>query len=124
MTKHDEARECVNEQTNSSRKTLQQYIDEAEATEKELERLNEVVIPKIKAHKFDEGVKVEKELEELKKKEIPMKALHDENYHYFTCPKCGIDWGYTCEVEEHKYCGNCGQRLEFDTEDWEEEDEE
>lgn len=92
--------------------------------EAELERLNEFVIPKIKAHKFDEWVKVEKELEELKKKEIPMKALHDENYHYFTCPKCGIDWGYTCEVEEHKYCGNCGQRLEFDTEDWEEEDEE
>jgi ferritin len=34
MTKHEEAREMVKEQTNSSRKWLQQYIDETEESEK------------------------------------------------------------------------------------------
>jgi transcription elongation factor Elf1 len=67
---------------------------------------------------------LEAELAELKKKEVPMEAFYDENYHYFTCPKCGIDWGYTCEVDEHKYCGNCGQRLEFREEEYDDEVEE
>jgi len=39
MSKHEEARLNIDEQTNSSRKALHQYVDECEATEKELEEL-------------------------------------------------------------------------------------
>jgi len=55
---------------------------------------------------------LEAELAELKKKEVPMEAFYD------------VDWGYTCEVDEHKYCGNCGQRLEFREEEYDDEVEE
>ncbi|NCU41491.1 MAG: hypothetical protein EOM19_02065, partial [Candidatus Moranbacteria bacterium] len=48
---------------------------------------------------FEEIEQALKELqelkEELKKREVPMRADNDENYHYFTCPKCGVDWGYS-----------------------------
>ncbi len=52
------------------------------------------------------------------KKQTPKKVKDiDDNYSYFEC-SCGFTVGYMNDFREHKYCLDCGQKL-----DWEEENE-
>lgn len=48
------------------------------------------------------------------KKEIPLAAHTDEEMGYFICPTCDMAVGYANEKEEHNYCLNCGQRINWD----------
>ena len=47
-------------------------------------------------------------------REIPQKPKEiDEDYSYFVCPICDFTIGYSDEKETHKYCLNCGQRIDW-----------
>ncbi|MGI5927803.1 MAG: hypothetical protein ACOX8A_11630 [Thermacetogeniaceae bacterium] len=47
-------------------------------------------------------------------REIPQKPKEiDEDYSYFVCPICDFTVGYSDEKETHKYCLNCGQRIDW-----------
>lgn len=38
----------------------------------------------------------------------------DEEYHYFKCPSCGMSIYASDDLESHKFCLNCGQRLKWE----------
>ena len=48
------------------------------------------------------------------KKQTPKKVKDiDDNYSYFEC-SCGFTVGYMNDFREHKYCLNCGQKLDWE----------
>ena len=48
-------------------------------------------------------------------KQIPKKPYYlDEEHSYFECEDCGNAIYYSSEKEEHNYCLNCGQKLDWD----------
>ena len=38
----------------------------------------------------------------------------DEYFGYFECPNCGMAIYASDELESHKYCLNCGQKLKWE----------
>lgn len=51
---------------------------------------------------------------EALEKQVPRKPIEvDEDLGYFVCGNCNFTVGYTNEKEEHKYCLNCGQKLDW-----------
>ena len=61
---------------------------------------------------------VEELREEVERKKAKEPIDYDEDLGYFKCPSCGCVI-MADEFLEHKYCLNCGQKLE-----WEESEEE
>lgn len=74
-------------------------------------------------------MRAEKENKELKAelakatlKQTPMKPLCNDK-HYYDCPKCHEDIGltdddiYIYDMTPPKYCDNCGQALDWGSED-------
>lgn len=37
----------------------------------------------------------------------------DVNHGYFVCQVCGFTVGYTDDYKSHKYCLNCGQKMDW-----------
>lgn len=47
-------------------------------------------------------------------KQVPRRPKNiDEDYSYFDCPRCDFVVGYADDKETHKYCLNCGQKLDW-----------
>lgn len=47
-------------------------------------------------------------------KDLPLKPKElDTDCGYFVCPVCDFTVGYTDEYKTHKYCLNCGQKLNW-----------
>ena len=55
-------------------------------------------------------------LREALEKQIPRTALLDEDSSYFVCGNCKSGINYTSDKIDHRYCLNCGQRLDWG--DW------
>lgn len=48
-------------------------------------------------------------------KQIPKKPLEtDYDYGYFICSSCSNSIGFNDSASDHKYCLNCGQKLEWE----------
>ena len=60
------------------------------------------------------------ECREAVEKQKPMKPEEtDYNYNYYKCPVCGVCIFSEDDIDNHRYCLNCGQKIE-----WEESEEE
>lgn len=47
-------------------------------------------------------------------KQMPKKPAVEDEMGYFICPTCDIVVGYTNDREEHNYCFNCGQKIDWE----------
>ena len=53
-------------------------------------------------------------LKELVERGTPKKPkIFCDDYRYFECPSCGMTIGFMNEREEHHYCLNCGQAIDW-----------
>ena len=51
-------------------------------------------------------------------KQVPTKPREiDMEYNYFVCDRCGEGIYFSDEFKSHKYCLNCGQKLDWSDED-------
>jgi len=55
---------------------------------------------------------IEAETSVLKGLPIKPKEL-DTDHGYFVCQVCGFTVGYCEEYKDHRYCMNCGQRIDW-----------
>lgn len=54
------------------------------------------------------------ECQEAVEKQKPKKPKElDAEYGYFICDNCGGAIAYTDDFKSHKYCLNCGQKIDF-----------
>lgn len=54
------------------------------------------------------------ECREAVEKQKPKKPKElDAEYGYFICDNCGGAIAYTDDFKSHKYCLNCGQKIDF-----------
>lgn len=52
---------------------------------------------------------------ELKERDTAKASTEvDEYFGYFECPNCGMAIYASDRLESHKYCLNCGQKLEWE----------
>jgi hypothetical protein len=58
MTKHDEARDWVYEQTNGSRRDLRKYINEYEQLEKDVQELMRLIVGNYDMEKLEDDMKI------------------------------------------------------------------
>ena len=61
---------------------------------------------------------VEECLEAVEKQEPKKPEVSDSDFDYYKCPVCGAYIWATDNINEHNYCLNCGQAI-----DWEESEE-
>ena len=55
-----------------------------------------------------------KDLEIALEKQVPRKVKElDDEYGYFICSNCDKVIAYDNDYREHKYCLNCGQKLDW-----------
>lgn len=47
---------------------------------------------------------------------LVMQTYEEEDNSIFDCPNCKFTWHYIAEKEVFKYCANCGQKLEWESE--------
>ena len=53
--------------------------------------------------------------DKLYNKDIPMKPIEvDDDFSYFVCGNCEFTVGYMDEKETHKFCLNCGQKIDWE----------
>ena len=55
---------------------------------------------------------IKKELIELLERDTPKKVCYD-NLGRSECPSCDMGYLYNGSMNKNKYCGNCGQRLDW-----------
>jgi transcription initiation factor IIE alpha subunit len=46
-------------------------------------------------------------------KQVPQKPSIEDEMGYFMCPNCNAAINYTSDREDHKFCLNCGQKLDW-----------
>ena len=47
-------------------------------------------------------------------KSLPIKPRElDTDHGYFVCQVCGFTVGYCEEYKDHRYCMNCGQKIDW-----------
>ena len=55
------------------------------------------------------------QIQELKELDTAKASTEvDEYFGYFECPNCGMAIYASDRLESHKYCLNCGQKLEWE----------
>ena len=55
------------------------------------------------------------QIQELKERDTAKAPTEvDEYFGYFECPNCGMAIYASDRLESHKYCLNCGQKLEWE----------
>lgn len=55
------------------------------------------------------------QIQELKERDTAKASTEvDEYFGYFECPNCGMAIYASDRLESHKYCLNCGQKLEWE----------
>jgi ribosome-binding ATPase YchF (GTP1/OBG family) len=112
MNKHDEARERIRRLFNNH--SLKFEDGDNVPKIKHYYEENEKYINECEA--------IEKELKRLQKKEIPMKVIIHDDLSAFECINCinhGVTdsmWLFT-NVGEYDYCPRCGQRLDWSGEE-------
>lgn len=53
-------------------------------------------------------------IEELKDRDMAKSPTdQDENFGYFECPHCGMAIYASDDFKSHRFCLNCGQRIEW-----------
>lgn len=55
------------------------------------------------------------EIQELKERDMAKAPIDaDEDYGFFTCPSCSEAIYASDDLESHKFCLNCGQRIKWE----------
>ena len=64
--------------------------------------------------KYEDTGLTPQEIMELKERDTAKAPIDaDEDYGFFTCPSCGEAIYASDDFESHKFCLNCGQRIQW-----------